>query len=70
MSVSTPEGVATTNYQLTWTNLNFQSKSSTFSKKFNPKISAALSELLILSFISSKPRQHSIVFHNVLVIIK
>ena len=31
-------------------------------------MSEALSELLISSFISLKPRQHSIVFHNVLVI--
>ena len=37
--------------------LNFQPKSSTFSKN----ISEALSELLVSSFISSKPRQHSVV---------
>ena len=49
-------------------NLNFQPKSRTFSKKINQKISEALSELVISSFIFPKPRQHSIVFHNVLVI--
>ena len=47
--------------------LKFQPKSSMFSKKTNKK--EALSELPIASFVSSKPRQHSIVFHNVPVIL-
>ena len=45
--------------------LHFQHKSRTFSRK----ISKALSELLISSFISSKPGQHSIVFHNILTMV-
>ena len=48
--------------------LNFHPKSRTFSKKINLKVSEALSEMWISSSIFSKPRQNSIVFHNVLVI--
>ena len=49
--------------------LNVQPRSSTFTKQLlSKKLSEALSESLTLSFISSKPRHHSIVFHNVLVI--
>ena len=59
--LNTPEGMATTNYQ------SFTPKVA-HSVKSNPKVSEALSELLISSFISSKPRQHSVVFHNVLVV--
>ena len=44
--------------------LNFQPKNSTFSKKLTQKYPKLE---VISSFISSKPRQHSIVFHNVLV---
>ena len=39
-----------------------------FLMKLTPKISEALSELLIPFFISSKQQWHTIVFHNVLVI--
>ena len=44
--------------------LNFQPKNSTFSKKLTQKYQKLE---VISSFISSKPRQHSIAFHNVLV---
>ena len=64
---STPEGLAAINYHLLDRLLKFSTQKWHIQQKINPKMLEALSELLISSFISSKPRQHSIVFHNVLV---